>query len=82
MVAVAARKDAEAGGLADRALSGAEWSGKVFGGVCADQSAHLLGNEQCSGGGAGVDRGGDCGDGGGAERAKPSKRLSSQGDRG
>ena len=51
--ALAVGAEGLAGGLDDGILSGAEWDGAVCGGVLADQSEALLGDEQCSGGGAG-----------------------------
>src|SRR5277367_6130295 len=76
MAVVAAGNEGEADWLADGCLSGAEWDWAISGGVCADQSAALLGDEQCTGCGAwlgcagsGVDRRGageECAVGAGA----------------
>src|SRR5277367_5418518 len=61
MAVVAAGNEGEADWLADGCLSGAEWDWAVSGGVCADQSAALLGDEQCSGGRVGFGGGGSGG---------------------
>jgi hypothetical protein len=66
---VAIGKQGSADWVVDGGVSGVEWAGEISSGVCAGESAALLGDEQCAGGGIGVGGGGVGGDAGTAEQA-------------